>query len=340
MSVRIKDIAEKAHVSPATVSLVLNNKQGVGQKTRDKILKLSKSMDYRGPISRQGLDTNIDSICFLHIACHGHIVNRDHDVFIADYIEGMSQKAKENNFSLKIITIKSASIEEIIKSVNYIENAGLIVLGTELSFKDVKAFMNIEKPIVFIDNYYKYLNFDFVDMNNNDSVEKIIQYFIDNGHTKIGMITGSISTPNFKLREEAFLSSMMHHHLKLNKRFLHKVDSTFSGAYLDIKKILNSKVDLPTAFFCTNDIIACGCLKGFSEKGIRVPEDVSIIGFDNLPISATTTPELTTIDVSKVRMGRMAVQLLSDRVSKITTEPPVKVLIGGKLIKRNSVSKL
>ncbi len=340
MSIRIKDIAEKANVSPATVSLVLNNKEGVGPETRERILELSKKMDYRGPMSKKTIDINADSICFLHIARHGHIVNRDHDVFIADYIEGMSQEVKEKNFSLKINTFKSTSIEHIITSVKDIDSAGIIVLGTELSFEDVKAFRNINIPIVFIDNYYKYLNFDFVDMNNEDSVEKIIQNFIENGHTKIGLITSSISTPNFKLREKAFYSSLKHHKLKINKKIVYTVDSTFDGAYQGIKDIVNNETELPTAFFCSNDIIACGSLKGFSEKGIRVPEDVSLIGFDNLPISAMTTPGLTTVDVCKVRMGKMAVQLLSDRITNITSEPPVKVLMGGKLIERKSVNKL
>jgi len=340
MSIRIKDIAEKANVSPATVSLVLNNKEGVGQETRERILELSKKMDYRGPMSKQTMDINADSICFLHIARHGHTVNRDHDVFIADYIEGMSQEVKEKNFSLKINTFKTTSIEDIIKTVKKIDSVGIIVLGTELGYEDVKAFLNIDKPTVFIDNYYKYLNFDFVDMNNEDSVEKIIQNFIDNGHTKIGMITSLLSTPNFKLREEAYQKSLKHHRLKYDKKFVYTVDSTFQGAYHDIKDILDKETELPTAFFCTNDIIACGCLKGFSEKGIHIPKDISLIGYDNLPISAMTIPGLTTIDVCKVRMGRMAVQLLSDRITNITSEPPVKVLMGGKLIKRKSVNKL
>lgn len=337
MSVRIKDIAKKANVSPATVSLVLNNKEGVGKKTRDTILELLKTMDYQGPATRQPLGTNAESICFLHIARHGHTVNRDHDVFIADYIEGMSQEAKEKKFSLNINTIKSASIDEIIETTKNSDCVGTIVLGTELSYEDVKAFLNAKKPIVFIDNYYKYLNFDFIDMNNEDSVGKIIQNLVDNGHTRIGMIKSCLSTSNFKLRENAFYSSLKHHRLKLNKKFIYTVDSTFQGAYHDIKNILETESNLPTAFFCSNDIIACGCLKGLTEKGYRIPEDVSLIGFDNLPISAMTTPGLTTIDICKVRMGRMAVQLLSDRIKNKKSEPPVKILIGGKLIQRNSV---
>lgn len=337
MSVRIKDIAEKANVSPATVSLALNNKHGVGRKTRERILKLSKDMDYLGPVSKQLTDTKADSICFLQLALHGHIVNRDHDIFIADYIEGMSQEVNDRNFSLKINTFKSTSIEEIIQIIKSIDSVGIIVLGTELSHEDVKAFLHVEKPIVFIDNYYKYLNFDFIDMNNEDSVEKIIQYFIDNGHTEIGMITSSHPTTNFKLREKAFHLSLRKHKLNLNKKFLYTVNSTFQGAYHDIKNILDTNRDLPTALFCTNDIIACGCLKGLTEKGIRTPENVSLIGFDNLPTSAMTTPGLTTIDVSKIRMGRMAVQLLLDRIKNASTEPPVKALIGGKLIERSSV---
>jgi len=340
MSVRIKDIAEEAGVSPATVSLVLNNKPGVGRETRDRIQEIVKTMEYRGPMSRQSQNTSAGSICFLHIARHGHAVNRDHDVFIADYIEGMSREAKEENLSLKIATFKSTPIEKIVENVKESNSRGFIVLGTELNFRDAEAFSVIDRPLVFIDTYYKYLNFDFVDMNNDDSVNKIIQCFIRNGHSRIGMVTSSQSTPNFKLREEAFRSSLSHNNLTYRKEDVLATDSTFPGAYGDMIEILNSGRDLPSALFCANDIIACGCLKALTEKGYRIPEDISVIGFDNLPSSSMSTPGLTTIDVCKVRMGRMAVQLLTDRIHSGDPIPPAKVLIGGKLIERDSVKSL
>jgi len=191
--------------------------------------------------------------------------------------------------------------------------------------------------VVFIDTYVDFLPFDFVDMNNEDSVFTVVSDFAARGHRAIGMVKGAIETRNFKLREEGFAASLQRLGLPFDRRFVFAVDSTFHGAHEDMRRILRSGPKLPTALFCANDIIACGCIKALKEEGIRVPEDISIIGFDDLPLSAVVDPPLTTIQVSKAQIGRMAIQLLVTRVRGPAGSPPVKVLIGGSLIERQSV---
>ncbi len=340
MGVRIKDIAEEAGVSPATVSLVINNKPGVGQETRDRIQSIIREFEYKGPSTRQNANDETGSICFLQIARHGHILNRDHDVFIADYIRGMSKEAKNENFSLKLVTYKTTPIEEIVDYVQKSDDSGVIILGTELSYQDVEAFSVIEKPIVFLDSFYKYLRFDFIDMNNEDSVWQIINNFARKGHREIGMISSIHPTPNFRIREAAFRESLNRLEIPYQKDLSFSVDSTFNGAYTDMMEKLSKNDILPTAFFCANDIIACGCLKALTETGYNVPGDISLCGFDNLPITSMSTPGMTTIEVSKHRMGRMAVQLLTDRILEDADSPPAKVVFGGKLIERESIRDL
>ncbi len=146
--------------------------------------------------------------------------------------------------------------------------AGLVVLGTELSAADVEAFSHIRKPLVFLDTYHEFLPFDFVDMNNQDSVFTVVSHLQARGHRRIGMVTGSLQGEirNFRLREEAFVASLARCGLPFEQRFVFATDSTFHGAYDDMLAILRRGAELPTALFCSNDIIACGCLKALRRQ--------------------------------------------------------------------------
>jgi LacI family transcriptional regulator len=336
MSIRIKDIAARADVSIATVSLVLNNKPGVADETRQRVIRIADEMNYlpRRPTSLLDRGT----IRFLKIARHGHTVNRDHTVFISDYIEGIVRTAKRNSFKTEITTFETTPIEEIVRSVSEPSDlVGAIVLGTELSRDDVVAFADVTIPLVFLDTFLDYIPFDFVDMNNDDSVYKIVTHFIERGHTSIGMVSSPIQTRNFTLRKIAFWNVMRHLDLPIEDQHLYDVDSTFHGAYTDMKRYIESNVSLPTALFCTNDIIAFGVLKALREARVRIPDDVSVIGFDDLPTAALLDPPLTSIAVSKLEIGSAAATRLFQRIEQPEL-PPTKIVVGGMLMERKSVA--
>ena len=339
MGTRIKDIARRAEVSEATVSLVLNQKPGVSTLTRDRILKLAREMDY-GATQRQVLSTRTGTIRFLKIATHGHTVNRDHNVFLADYIDGLTRSARALGYNLEISAFAGAGIDEIVNSVRGASLKGVVVLGTELGPEAIESFANLSMPFVFLDTYYDFLPFDFVDMNNKDAVYDIIMHLIENGHESLGFVRSPVNTHNFFLRDEGFHQTMTELGMSIPTVNVFNVDSTFDGAYRDMLELLEGRGEMPTALFCTNDIMAYGTIKALRERGWRVPEDVSVVGFDDLPLSAVMEPPLTTMQVSKKRMGEMAVQLLSMRVENEESGPPTKIQIGGSLIVRGSVRNL
>jgi LacI family transcriptional regulator len=337
MAVKIIDIALKAKVSPAAVSLVLNGKQGVGAETRNRVLKIARELNYQNHKIKNLLDETTETIRFLRIIQHGHTVNRDHEIFIADYFEGLSDGAGQLGYNLEIDTFSGVSAESIIQTINAETVKGVIILGTEMTASEILEFKKLDLPIVFIDTYQDFLPFDFVDMNNKDAVYRVIQYFIENGYDDIGIIHGNVNTENFILRNDAFRSVMKRFGLAVEERNIFSVDSTFNGAYEDMLKLLKSGVRLPSALFSDNDIMAYGCIKAMNEMGIRVPEDVGIVGFDDLPLASVMSPRLTTVRVSKKKIGTTAIQLIHDRIRSSTEFPPVKVLIGGQLIIRESV---
>ena len=331
----MKDIAKAVGVSPTTVSLVLNSKPGAGEELRERILRTAKDLGYKTPKG-----TKVGSLCLLHIARHGHTVNRDHDVFIADYIEGLSHEAKHAGFALEIVTFKQAPMEQILDAALGKASDGFVVLGTELSREDVESFRALRKPLVFLDTYLEFLDFDFVDMNNEDSVFLILSHLHAMGHRQIGFVRAAVETRNIRLREEGFHIGLGRLGLEADRSFIFSVDQTYHGAYDDMKAILAGRPRLPTALVCGNDVIASGCLKACSDTGIKVPDDLSIVGFDNLPLSAVVDPPLTTVQVSKAQIGRMAVQLLVSRLRSEDGMPSVKVLIGGRLVERLSVKRI
>jgi LacI family transcriptional regulator len=338
-NIKIKDVAKAANVSAATVSLVLNNKPGVSEATRQKVLQITQSLVNATPNQFIPNDGSPKTIRFLKIIKHGHVLNRDHNVFIASYLDGLEAEARTKGYNLEVTTLETTDVATISSAFSHPNIQGLIVLGTELLENDMNAFEPLNIPMVFIDTEYEHRPFNFVDMNNIEAVYQIIKYFIDHGHSKIGLIKSSAENGNFRLREFGFQSALQYYKIPLNHNYIFQVDSTFDGAYQNMSQLLKKKPALPTALFSANDIIAYGCIKAFKEFGLRVPEDISIIGFDDLPLSALMDPPLTTMKISKTQIGKTAMKLLLEKIES-NSAASTKIIIGSELVVRNSVKRL
>lgn len=340
MGIRIKDIAEATGVSPATVSLVLNNRPGVGAETRQRILAMARSLEYDVERSNNLTRNREEIIRFLRVSRHGHVVNNDHAIFISNYIDGLSQEARALNLNLEIQSIQDGPIESVVEAAQANRIGGAIILGTELSLQEVRQFKGVQTPLVFMDTYHEAEAFNFVDMNNKESVFTAVAHIVAKGHRSIGLVTSDVSTPNFRMRTDAFREALASFSLPYEKDKCFTVDSTFQGSYEGVLAAARARQEMPTAIFCVNDIIAFGCIKALKELGLRVPEDVSVVGFDNLPASAMLDPPLTSIEVSKFQIGRMALRLLSDCMAVKGQRPATKILVSGELIERSSVRDL
>jgi len=354
MRPRIIDIAKEANVSPSAVSLALNNKSGISTEVRKRIISIAANLGYKGITADQfGTNKNI-TIKLLKIAKHGHIVNDRHNAFITEYIEGIEAGIQKWQYKLEVSFFNKVPIQEIIASQKGIAADGLIVLGTELNAHELTFFTELKLPIVFIDTYFPLSVYDCIDMDNVDGVFKAIQYLYTNGHRSIGLVKSSYDTRNFRMREYGFREAMEYFSLPVQEKQIFSVDPTFDGAMSDMGKHLDKSGPLPSAFFCMNDIIAYGCIRALRNQGIRIPEEVSVIGFDDLPSSSLSEPPLTTIRVSTQRIGFRALEKLSERIIGHSEEapgtpaeacqgrgsPPENILISGRLIVRDSVRSL
>jgi LacI family transcriptional regulator len=339
MPSRIIDIAKAAEVSPSAVSLALNNKAGVSGELRQKIINIAQRMGYRHTFSEQYINENI-TIRLLKIAKHGHIVNERHNAFITEYLEGIENGVKKRKYKLEVSFFNRVDIEEIIASQKEAGVNGFIVLGTELNDHELTFFSGLRKPLVFIDTYFPISVYDCVDMDNVDGVFKAIQHLYNLGHRSIGLVKSSYETRNFRMREFGFREAMEYFSLPVQEKFAVSVDPTFDGSARDMGKYLDRNKNLPTALFCMNDIIAYGSMKALRNHNLNIPEDISIIGFDDLPSSGLSDPPLTTIRVSTQQIGRRALEKLSEQIANPVDHATENILISCKLVIRGSARQL
>ncbi|MCB8836248.1 LacI family DNA-binding transcriptional regulator [Aurantimonas sp. VKM B-3413] len=334
-SVTLRQVAEHARVSASTASLVLNGKGDISEATRQRVMRAVSEMNYVPRAGRARPEAG-NTISFLKIAKHGHTVNRDHNHFISDYIDGMSFEATRRDYSLHVVSIEGSNLRPAFDAISNGDLSGVVVLGTELAQEDVQSFQREGLPMVFIDTFFPQLDANFVDMDNAQSIYQAIEHLKDRGFTRIGLVGSYSAVTNFSLRQQAFSSGLAALGLSAHGDAILSVESTLDGAYQDGLRLLKEGAAVAEAYCCVNDIVALGFMRALKECGYRVPEDVSLIGFDNLPMSAIVDPPLTTIEVPKQRIGAMAIRLLDDLIVSETPQPAVKALISGRLVLRDS----
>jgi LacI family transcriptional regulator len=338
MPSRIIDIARLANVSPSTVSLTLNNKPGVSDEVRRRIIGIAAEEGYKLKSPAPSENEEI-VIKMLKIAKHGHIVNEWHNAFITEYLEGVETGTKKRNYKLEVSFFNKVPVEDIVEMHRNARVDGFIILGTEFNAFEINHFTNITKPLVFIDTWFPLALVDCIDIDNDDAVFRAIQHLYNYGHRSIGLIKGSYYTRNFRMREAGFRESMEYFSLPVQENFIVSVDPMIDRAFQDITKFLAGD-RFPTAFFCMSDIMAYSLMRALRDHGLRVPEDVSVIGFDDLPSSRYTDPPLTTVRVSAHQIGERALERLSDRINGLTHDNPEKILVSGRLMIRDSVKNI
>ncbi|MEO1949703.1 LacI family DNA-binding transcriptional regulator [Thioclava sp.] len=337
--VTLREVAGHAGVSAATVSLVLNDKGDISEATRARVLQAVEALNYT-PRSNRPRQEATNTIRFLKIARHGQTVNRDHNHFISDYIDGMSFEALRRDYALQVVSYEQESLQQMLSDLEGTEPRGIVVLGTELSREDIETIIEYAPlPTVLIDTYHPFLKANFVDMDNDQLVHDALSHLIARGFRKIGYVGSYSEVMNFRLRQRAFQTAAAALGLQGEDAQELSVMSTLEGAYKETLTHLRGR-PVADAYFCANDIIAFGFVRAFRELGHRVPEDVSVVGFDNLPTSSVFDPPLTSVDVPKARIGAMAIRLLDDLIAADDRDQsPVKVLMTGELVVRDSVAK-
>ena len=336
MALRARDIAKMLGVSTSTMSLVINNKPGVSDAKRQEILQKIQELDC-GYLLRD-VRKERASIGFVVYKRKGSIV--DESPFFSYFLEGITERLKNLNYNLTMLYMSSnmsrAEQEQVIKNAHC---EGFILFAVEMLYEDMQVFKDSRYPFVMLDNSFMVNDVDTVAINNASGIRTAVNHLIQRGHRRIGYIRSKVIINAFTDRFSAYRHTLTKAGLPINDDDVAWVRYSDMEARQDMRQYAESAASLPTAFVSDNDLVACGAMKGLQDAGYSIPEDVSIIGFDDRPIAAMSTPQLTTMMVPKDVFGNNCVDLL---INKIRTPRPyaIKMEIGTILVERESVRKI
>lgn len=339
MRITAKQIAQQLGVSASTVSLALRGKPGVSDSVRQKILDTAASL---GMESCSG--AHLKQMHFIQLVifkAHGEILSDT--PFFEQLTQGVADEAQAQGYRLSISYLYGGQdLNEQLESINSCTCDGIILLATEMRYADIERLKVIQHPIVVLDNFFPTSQYDCVSIDNISGASKAVKYLISMGHTRLGYLHSNVDIRNFQERHNGYLSGC---------RFLPERDArdaakrivtvgvTTEGAMKEMQKYLADDPCLPTAFFADNDRIALGCCQALQSYGYRIPEDVSIIGFDNSSLCTTLQPQLTSMNVQKQRMGALAVFRLISLINHPVPET-VHISVLPQVVARGSVQRL
>lgn len=332
MKVSVKKISEITGFSQATVSNALNRKRGVNQKTAEIILAAAEKLGYFS-------ENRISRIKFVMYKKDGSVV--EDTPYFPLMISGVEHECRQNGLDMTICNLdrRDPDFDEQLQQIQQDVACATILLGTELQDEDLDIVLGMNGPYVLIDYWNDELNLNSIMINNADSARKATNYLVQKGHREIGYLYGDFRIVPFEMRYSGYRSALRRNNIELKEEYQISLGTTMDTAYQSMLKYLEENPKLPTAFFADNDMIALGAMKAFTDKHIRIPEDVSIVGFDDLSYSSIASTPLTTLRVPKQEMGRVAVKRLMDIING-NKESYTKIQICTEFIERNSVRQI
>lgn len=328
----LKDIADLIGVSTATVSRVINGDKtlSVSDETRKKIYEAAEQLEYIPLKDRKKAQI---SYTLGLIICSSEVPEEDVPYTISLRV---SIETRCRNLGIRLIKVYA---DETINSKHPIYKVdGILAMGS-FNKQKITFLESINKNIVFINSCDDEYQYDSVDIDLNRATREVLNYFINKGHTKIAFIGGSKmfedSPEGMDPREKTFREYMTSKHLFREDYCL--VDRFYTESGYCLARQLVEQRDLPTAIFVACDMMAIGVIRALKEGGIKVPDDISLISCDDLPVAKFIDPPLSTQKIYAEFMGETAVDLLIDRINN---DLPIcrKVIIPTKLIIRESCS--
>jgi LacI family transcriptional regulator/LacI family repressor for deo operon, udp, cdd, tsx, nupC, and nupG len=337
MATTIKDIARKLGVSHSTVSRAMHGSTLISPETVERIQQAAQEMGYQPSAAARSLKTNRTRVL-------GVIVSSIDDPFFSEILSGIEECAQEEGYSLFIASSQHDPMRErkIVQTMMEQRTDGVIICSSSFSAEQGHQLMAYGFPVVVLNNQTADDSFHFSIYHDDvDGSQQITKHLIDLGHRKIAYLGNSRSGRTTQDRLTGFRDAMREAGIAIPDTYIYEVAGGEAQLGNEAMGYFKNLEEMPTAIFCFNDILAMGVLRACSQAGIRVPEQISVAGFDNIIYSAFTNPTLTTFDQPKYFLGMEAAKLLLDllhyEVGKFPLTQTVKVLKGSLLV-RNSTA--
>ena len=330
----IKDVAKLAQVSTSTVSHVLNKTRFVREDTRQRVNAAVRELNYRPSSIARSLKVQTTNTL-------GMLVTASRNPFFAEVVHAVERRCYERGYTLFLCNT-DGDVQRMEANLDALEEKrvdGLLLLCSEAN-DDILHLLETERstPTVIFDWGPESVNVDRIYDNSPDGGYMAVRHLIDMGHTEIGCVTGPMERRSASERLQGLRTAMDEAGLPVREEWIVEGDYDCPGGIRALRRLMQLPVR-PTALFVCNDMMALGVISEAAKMGLRIPEDLSIVGYDDIYIARYMTPALTTVHQSTSEIAAMAVDTLIERLTSKRDKGRV-IRVEPRLVERESVRKV
>lgn len=325
--ITIKDVAKKAGVAVSTASYALNGSNKVSEKTKERVLSAANELKYVPNNAARNLKLRKTNLI-------GLFVNNINGPFYDKLVKGVQDVINMKDYEM-IIFCDSGRTEGT--SYNFLKEGrvdGAIIISSNITNEQILDLNSEGLPLVLLDRKMKNSNLCSVTVDNVKGSVDAVEHLIKLGNRKIGFISGPKNSFDNKERMKGYLDTLKNNSIDVIDKYILKGMFTEESGYEAVKEFLSKNNDIPDAFFSSNDEMAIGAIKAFHEAGIKVPQDVAIVGFDDIILGSYIKPKLTTIRRPMYELGMFSTNMLMSILEGKSTNS--SLVLSTKLIIRES----
>jgi len=337
MAVTINDIAEKANVSVSTVSRVLNKqakKYRISKDTEKLVLKTARELNYRPNHIARGLRLKKTQTI-------GLVVPDISNPFFAHVTRIIQNFAYHFGYSL-IVCNTDENIQTEIEQIELMRSKGVdgfIIMPVGVKYDHLEELLADSIPLVLLDRCFDELQTNSVVVNDYKGASEAVEHLLEYGHKRIAIVQGLANTYTNSARLRGYKDALAKYKIPLSESLIVGNDFRRENGYIETKILLKLEKP-PTAIFTTSDLITIGALQAISEEGCKIPDDISIVAFDDTDFAPFLSAPLTAVNQPKELMGEAAVKLLIEDMKSKGQKEKKRIVLDPKLIVRNSVARI
>jgi len=330
-TITIKDVAKQAGVSISTVSRVINDSKPVTDEVKQKVLDVIKETGYiPNPLARSLVTKKSQLI--------GVIVPEVSDSFVNEILNGIEEVAKMYDYEILLANTYSDKAQEL-KCINLLrakQVEGIVMISWKVEEEHINYIQNCGIPASYISKTARDYDIHTVSVNNTEATYDMTKYLIEKGHKDIAFIMTSQDDTVLEMeRLSGYEKALKEKNIKINKDLIKYGETTYEAGYSSMKELLNEG-KVPHAAFVTGDEAAIGAINAICDAGYRVPEDISVAGFNDVKIAKIYRPKLTTVHQPLYDMGAVAIRMV---IKMINNEPleDKKIELPYRIVERESI---
>jgi LacI family transcriptional regulator len=309
MTVTLKDIAERAGVTSATVSMVINNKPNISDATRKKVLKIAKDLNYYPNVIARGLATKKSNSI-------GVIVPNLASSFVVRVLQGIKSTNRDIEYTVQLFDTvgQNESESQLFQRLARERRIdGVILISATVTDEELSIFREESVPSIVVAR--KCENLDSVYVNHEQGAIDATDYLISKGHTIIACVTNEKLGVPIDERLQGYKNSLAQNNIPFNSELVFSVEDDSMAHGIEVfKKICEVQPPVTAVFAPAGDMVAIGIIKEAKKHGLRVPEDLAVVGYDDVPAAEVIEPALTTVRQPKLEMGDYAINMIVDKI--------------------------